>query len=152
MNTSIAVSHARLGDLLDLGLQYCPVRTPTLAVVTRPHRSEHRTGQSDQDLPDAAHIIHHLPPTGRHSFLLMASCPLGRARDSRTAFSACHSPPRATSAGLSPKGLSRRTSCVSYKMLLPKFPPIRTPHRLSVHPQFGAAHKRSATPKTSMFS
>jgi hypothetical protein len=34
MDTTIAVAHTRLGDLLDSGPQCCPVRTPDLVVVT----------------------------------------------------------------------------------------------------------------------
>ena len=75
MNAAIAVTHARLRDLLHSLLQVGLIRTATTIVVARSFRPKHAARPSDTDRPDAPNIVDELaPPIRPQSFRETTSC------------------------------------------------------------------------------
>ena len=82
MNPTIAVTHARLGDLPHPLLQLGLISATTTIVVARSFRSKHTARPPDADLPGVPNIIDELaPPIRPQSFRETTSCNIALSSD-----------------------------------------------------------------------
>jgi len=82
MDTPIAVTHARLADLLDPLPEGGLIAAPGCVGVERPIDLQSRAGPSYRDLPGRSHLIHQPAPTIRpQSFFASTSCSIALSRE-----------------------------------------------------------------------
>src|ERR1700744_1013590 len=82
MNAPIAVSHARLGDLLYSLFEVGLTAALRLVDIKRPINLERRTGSPDRRLPIRSNLVDKLTLAGRpHSFFESTSCNIALSRD-----------------------------------------------------------------------